>query len=89
MTEEEKIIELSDEIVMAIVKFSLGKKKMITFNSVERKIMEHPKFEEIKKIYLNYLTNFTSKIDTTDEMRALSEMRYSIVDLYNSDEEEK
>lgn len=88
MTEEEKVIELSDEIVMAIVKQSLGKKKLITLSSVERKIMDHPRFTDMKTLYINYLTKFSSVIDTTEEMRALSEFRYGLVDLYNADNKE-
>lgn len=86
--DEKKIIELSGEIVNAIVDLSLGKGSLLdkVGKGMVSKLVDHPKFEEIKQCYIDYLSEITDKVDSASELKRLTDFRYAIVRLYQNEE---
>ena len=81
--DEKKIIVMSESIVNAIVDISMGKSKFSLTNTVLKKLSNNPTlFENVRNCYIEYLGTIEDKIDTTMEVKRLSDFRYKIVDIY-------
>ena len=81
--DEKKIIVMSESIVNAIVDISMGRSKFSLTNTVLKKLSTNPMlFESVKNCYIEYLGTIKDKIDTTLEVKQLSDFRYAIVDIY-------
>ena len=82
--DEKKIINLSEEIVYAITDISLGKSKGGLMNSVNKTLSKNPAlFSQLRDAYVNYLQSIDGKVDEVMEVKALSDFRYQIVDIYD------
>ena len=81
--DEKKIIVMSESIVNAIVDISMGRSKFSLTNTVLKKLSNNPAlFENVRNCYIGYLGTIEDKIDTTMEVKRLSDFRYEIVDIY-------
>jgi hypothetical protein len=80
---EKKIKETAEDIVEAITAISLGKQPNILSNSVYKSIATHTNFQQIKQLVIDYLQTFDGKLDTTEELKALNDFRFKIVELYS------
>ena len=82
--DEKKIISLSEEIVNAIVDISMGKSKSGLINSVHKTLAKDPfLFTQLRDAYVNYLQSIDGKVDEVMEVKALSDFRYGIVEIYD------
>ena len=81
--DEKKIIVMSESIVNAIVDISMCRSKFSLTNTVLKKLSNNPAlFENVRNCYIEYLGTIEDKIDTTMEVKRLSDFRYEIVDIY-------
>ena len=79
---EKEIKELTENIVESIVSLSLGKEPNLLSNTVFKNIYKHPKYNEIKKLYIIFLTDFDGKYETPDELKKLIDFRFKLIQLY-------
>jgi len=79
---EKEIKELSENIVESIVDLSLGKEPNLISGKIFKTIAQHPKYEDIKKLYIEFLAGFYGKYETPDEIKKLMDFRFRIVELY-------
>lgn len=79
---EKEIKELSENIIESIVNLSLGKEPNFISGKVFKTITQHPKYNEIKKLYIDYLADFDGKYETPDELKKLTDFRFSLYQLY-------
>ncbi|NBR13031.1 MAG: hypothetical protein EBQ94_05320 [Flavobacteriales bacterium] len=82
--DEKELIELSDEIVHALMKLSMGEKPGFLAGGVYKKLPNHPRFEEIKHCYCEHLKQFKGAYDNSVELKTLTDFRFKIVDLYTA-----
>lgn len=83
--DEKKIINLSEEIVYAITDISMGKSKSGLINSVHKTLSKDPVlFSQLRDAYVNYLQSIDGKVDEVLEVKALSDFRYQIVEIYDN-----
>ena len=82
--DEKELIELSDELVHAITKLSLGEKPGFLSGSVYKKLSNHTNFGEIKQCYIEHLQTFKGTYDNSIELKKLTDFRYKIVELFNA-----
>ena len=80
---EKKIKETAEDIVEAIAAISLGKEPNFLSNSVYKSISTHTNFQQIKQLVIDYLQTFDGKLETTEELKALNDFRFKIVELYS------
>jgi len=65
------------------VDISMGRSKFSLTNTVLKKLSNNPAlFENVRNCYIEYLGTIEDKIDTTMEVKRLSDFRYEIVDIY-------
>ena len=82
--DEKKIINLSEEIVYAITDICMGKSKSGLINSVHKTLSKDQLlFSQLRDAYVNYLQSIDGKVDEVMEVKALSDFRYGIVDIYD------
>ena len=79
---EKDIRELSDNIVESIVALSLGKEPGLISGKIFKTIAKHPKYEEMKKLYIEFLFGFDGHFETTEELKKLSDFRFALVQLF-------
>lgn len=79
---EKDIKELSENIVESIVALSLGKEPGLISGKVFKTISQHPRYEEMKKLYIEFLSGFDGKYETTAEVKRLTDFRFNLVQLY-------
>ena len=82
--DENKIKELTENIVESIVSLSLGKEPNFLSNSVYKSIANHPNFLQIRKLVVEHLQTFDGKIETAEEWKKLNDFRFNLIDLYNT-----
>jgi len=82
--DEKELIELSDEIVHALMKLTLGEKPGFLSGSVYKKLSSHSQFDAIKQCYIEHLAEFKGSYDNSVELKKLTDFRYKIVELFNS-----
>ena len=71
------------DIVEAIVDLSLGKEPNIISAKTFKSVAKHPKFEDMKSLYIEFLTSFNINADSSDELRGLMDFRIKMVELFN------
>jgi hypothetical protein len=81
---ENKIKELTENIVESIVSLSLGKEPNFLSNSVYKSIANHPNFLQIRQLVVEHLQNFDGKIETAEEWKKLNDFRFNLIELYNT-----
>ncbi len=89
--DEKKIISLSNDIVSAIVDFSMGKGKIISKvpRTVANKLAnDEDLFEKVKQCYVEYLATVDNKMDEAHEVKRLTDFRYRLVEIYTATESE-
>jgi hypothetical protein len=79
---EKEIKELSENITESIINLSLGKEPNLISGKVFKTIAHHPKFNEIKNLYINFLEDFDGKYETPEELKKLTDFRFSLFQLY-------
>lgn len=82
--DEKELLELSEEIVMALVKLSMGEKPGFLSGGVYKKLASHYRFNEIKACYIEHLGQFKGTYENAQELKSLTDFRYRIVEIYNS-----
>ncbi len=82
--EEKEIIELSTEIILSLTKLSLGEKPSMLSGKVFKTLNEHQNFAQIKSLYAHHLINFEGTYSSTEDLKKLTDLRYKLVDLYQS-----
>lgn len=82
---EKEIKELSDDIIEAIVSLSLGREPNLISGKIFKTISKHANYESMKNLYIEYLTSFDGRFDTTDEIKKLSDFRFALADLYQNE----
>lgn len=90
--DEKKIIKLSNEIVETLMDFSLGEGKVRSLipGSVAKKLSSDEElFNKLKECYIDYLAKVDNKIDDTTELKRLTDFRYQLIEIYNSDKAEE
>lgn len=81
--DEKKVIIMSESIVNAIVDISMGRSKFSLTNTILKQLSNNPPlFESVRNCYVRYLGTIEDKIDTTMEVKRLSDFRYEIVEIY-------
>lgn len=80
---EDEIKELAKDIVEAIVDLSLGKEPNIISAKTFKSVAKHPKFEDMKSLYIEFLTSFNINADSSSELRGLTDFRIKMVELFN------
>jgi len=80
---EKKVKETAEDIVESIAALSLGKEPNLLSNSVFKSISTHSNFQQIKQLVIDYLQTFDGKLETTEELKALNDFRFKIVELYS------
>jgi len=81
---EKKVKETAEEIVESIAAICLGKEPNLLSNSVYKSIATHENFQQIKQLVIDYLQTFDGKLETTEELKALNDFRFKIVELYSN-----
>ncbi len=84
--EEKDIIELSTDIVEGITKLALGAEPGLFSGRVIKSLNEHPKLEELKSLFTTHITNFKGSYKTAEGLKILSDFRYNIVSVYQSNQ---
>jgi hypothetical protein len=79
---EKEIKEISEDIVEAIVALSLGREPNFISGKIFKTISKHPQYENMKKLYIDFLMNFDGKFESTEEIKKLSDFRFALVQLY-------
>jgi len=82
--DENKIKELTENIVESIVSLSLGKEPNFLSNLVYKSVANHPNFLQIRKLVVEHLQTFDGKIETAEEWKKLNDFRFNLIDLYNT-----
>lgn len=80
---EKKLKETAENIVESVAALSLGKEPSLLSNSVFKSISTHENFQQIKQLVVDYLQTFDGKLETAEELRALTDFRFKIVELYS------
>jgi hypothetical protein len=80
---EKKLKETAENIVESIAALSLGKEPSLLSNSVFKSISTHENFQQIKQLVVDYLQTFDGKLETSEELRALTDFRFKIMELYS------
>jgi hypothetical protein len=83
---EDEIKELAKDIVEAIVDLSLGKEPSFISAKTFKSVAKHPKFEDMKNLYIEFLTSFNLNEDSSNELRVLTDFRIKMVELFNNEE---
>jgi hypothetical protein len=86
---EDEIKELAKDIVEAIVDLSLGKEPNIISARTFKNVAKHSKFEDMKNLYIEFLTSFNLSADSSSELRGLTDFRIKMVELYNVEEKQE
>jgi hypothetical protein len=82
---ENDIIELSNDIVESLTKLSLGFEPGLFSGKIVKSLPDHPKLAEITELYREYLLSFKGSISTTEQTKSLSDFRFKLVELYNTE----
>lgn len=81
---EKEVKDRAEAIVEALTDLSLGKEPSLLSSEILKKLGGHQHFENIKTLYCSYLTNFSGKVNTANDIKALFDFRLQIVELYES-----
>ncbi|MFM7663163.1 MAG: hypothetical protein ACKO68_01405 [Bacteroidota bacterium] len=82
---ENDIIDLSNDIIESPTKLSLGFEPGMFSGKIVKSLPNHAKLSEIAALYSEHLLSFKGVYSTTEQTRALSEFRFKLVQLYNTE----
>ena len=82
--DEKELLELSDEIVNAMTKLTLGEKPGFLSGTVFKKLATHSRFTEMKQLYCDLLLSFDGTYSDATELKKLTDFRYKLVELFQS-----
>ena len=80
---EQQIIEITDEIILGIVKLAIQQDPGLLSGKVFKSLPDHPRFEEMKKRVLDYLKDFNGHFEETSDVKKLSELRFDLYQFYS------
>jgi hypothetical protein len=80
---EQQIIEITDEIILGIVKLAIQQDPGLLSGKVFKSLPDHAKFDEMKKRMLEYLKDFNGHFEETDDVKKLSELRFDLYQFYS------
>jgi|688.fasta_scaffold357426_2 hypothetical protein len=82
--DEKELIELSDEIIDALTKLAMGSKPGFLSGSVYKNLASHPKFMDMKQLYIEFLNEFDGSYSEPAKLKKLTDFRFSLIALYQS-----
>jgi hypothetical protein len=80
---EQQIIEITDEIILGIVKLAIQQDPGILSGKVFKSLPDHSRFEEMKLRVLDYLKEFNGHFEETSDVKKLSELRFDLYQFYS------
>jgi hypothetical protein len=82
---ESDIIDLSNDIIESLTKLSLGFEPGMFSGKIVKSLPNHAKLSEIIALYSEHLLAFKGVYSTAEQTRALSDFRFKLVELYNTE----
>ena len=83
--DEKELIELSNDIIHSLTKLVLGEKPGFLSGSVYKKMESHPRLGTMKKLYSSFLLDFKGSYEDSASLKKLTDFRYEIVELFESE----
>lgn len=80
---EQQIIEITDEIILGIIKLALQQDPGLLSGKVFKSLPDHPKFQEMKQRILDYLKDFKGHFEETSDVKKLSDLRFELYQFYS------
>lgn len=73
---------LSEKIIKAIIELNYLDETNLYSDEMMEIIAKHPKYEDMKNLYIDFLNNSDCKYDTEAEIKKLTEFRCKIEEIY-------
>jgi len=84
-TYDELVARKADEIIVAFMKLSLGKRVGLFSCSVYRRLKNHKNFDAMRRLIIDYLEQYNGDFSSPDKLLELSKFRIQLLNLYNDE----